>query len=313
MAHLTVAVSERAFQTSLDLLKRNFRIAESDSVDFGPFRAGYSLRAHLEGGSVDIRPDGSVLLSELDLRWDQLRLSLGLDIPEICVGGGCINMPWPIPDICLPRWCLFEDDPDVSLAVELAPFVAQEVSLTAGLATRRWDPALAVPQPLCDTLRALLVDAEVIPVFPIDRRQWHVHLVPGPVDIDLFDFPDIVGNLIENALTSAVAALIPGGWVRDLVLAIVGGIADLVRAILDIPDDIEEWLSDLFNISFGLLDVLIQAVSSFFAHCVPIYRIDDPFTLLAAEADRIAVQVPIVSLAVAANDDELILTADLGV
>ncbi|HMY98386.1 MAG TPA: hypothetical protein PLU79_01935 [Burkholderiaceae bacterium] len=313
MAHLTVAVSERAFQTSLDLLKSNFRIADADSVDFGPFRAGYSLRAHLEGGSVDIRSDGSVQLSELDLRWDQLQLSLGLDIPEICVGGGCINMPWPIPDICLPRWCLFEDDPDVSVAIDLAPFVAQEVSLNAALATRHWDPGLATPQPLCDTLRGLLVNAGVIPAFPTDRSQWHVHLVPGPVDIDLFDFPDIVGNLIENALTAAVAALIPGGWVRDLLLAIIGSIADLIRAVLDIPDDIEEWLSDLFNISFGLLDMLVQAVSSFFAHCVPIYRIDDPFTLLEAEPDRVAVQVPINQLGVAANDDELILTAQLGV
>ena len=313
MAQFTVAVSERAFQTSLDLLKRNFRIAQSDSADFGPFRASYALRAHLEGGAVDIRPDGSVSIQELDLRWDQLRLSLGLDIPEICVGGGCINMPWPIPDICLPRWCVFDDDPDVAISVDLAPFVAQEVSLTATLATRHWDPALATPQPACDTLRGLLVDAGVIPAFPTDRKQWHVHLLPGPVDIDLFDFPDIVGNLIENALTSAVTAIIPGGWVRDLVLAIVGGIADLIRAVLDIPDDIEEWLSDLFNVSFGLLDMLVQAVSSFFAHCVPIYRIDDPFTLMRAEPDRVAVLVPITNLGVAANDAELILTADLGV
>ncbi len=313
MAHITVAVSERAFQTSLDLLKRNFRIAAADSTDFGPFRAGYSLRAHLEGGSVDIRPDGSVKLDELDLRWDELRLSLGLDIPEICVGGGCINLPWPIPDLCLPRWCIFDRDPDVQFAIDLAPFVAQEVSLTATLATRHWDPATAVPQPVCNTLRSLLVDAGVIPALPTDRKQWHVHLLPGPVDIDLFDFPDVVGNLIENALTAAVTALIPGGWVRDLVLAIVGGIADLVRAILDIPDDLEEWLSDLFNVSFGLLDTLVQAVSSFFAHCVPIYRIDDPFTLMAAEPGRVAVQVPITQLGVAANDAELILTAELGV
>jgi hypothetical protein len=312
MADLTIAVSERAFRTSLDLLRRNFRIAAADNTSAGPLRAGYSLRAHLEGGTVDIRPDGSVRLSELDLRWDQLRLSLGLDIPEICVGGGCINLPWPIPDLCLPRWCLFDRDPDVSINIDLAPFVAQEISLTAALATRHWDPAQAVPQPACDTLRGLLVDNGVIPALPTDRKQWHVHLVPGPVDIDLFDFPDIVGNLIENALTSAVSALVPGGWVRDLLLAIVGGIADLIRAVLDIPDDIEEWLSDLFNVSFGLLDMLIQAVTSFFAHCVPIYRIDDPFTLLAAEPGRVAVLVPIKALGVSANDDELILSADFG-
>jgi hypothetical protein len=313
MSHLTLAVSERAVQTSLDLLKRNFRIAASDTLGIGALRAGYALRAHLEGGSIDIRPDGSVHLSELDLRWDQLQVSLGLDIPEICVGGGCIDLPWPIPDICLPRWCLFDRDPDVSIDIDLAPFVAQELSLSASIATRHWDPAAAVPQPACNLLRGLLVDAGVIPALPLDRKQWHVHLVPGTVDIDLFDFPDIVGNLVENALTGAVTALIPGGWVRDLVLAIVGGIADLIRAVLDIPDDIEEWLSDLLNVSFGLLDTLVQAVSSFFAHCIALYRIDDPFTLMPAESGRVAVLVPITALGVSANDDELILTADLGV
>jgi hypothetical protein len=314
MADLTVAVSEQAFRTSLDLLKRNFIIEKADTGSFGPFRAGYDLRAHLEGGTVDIRADGSVLLSELDLRWDRLRLMVGFDIPEICVGGGCVDLPFPLPDICLPRICVFSRDPDVSVTLNLAPLVAQEISLEATFGVRYWDPSVPPPgfDP-CAILRGVLSDASLLDDFPTDRKQWHVHLVPGPVDLDLFDFPDIAGNLFETALTNAVRALIPGGWVRNLILGIIGGIADLIRAILDIPDDIEEWLSDLFNISFGLLDFLAQAIGAFFGMCIPVYRIDDPFVVLEAEGSLIPVAVPIRNLAVSANDDELIVTADVGV
>lgn len=316
MADVTLAISEKTFATSVDVLKKNFLIEKSDSVDFGPFRAGYDLRAHLEGGSVDVRADGTVKLSELDLRWDRLRFSLGLDIEEVCVGGGCINLPFPFPDICLPEVCIFEDDPDVSINVNLAPFVAQEVSLEARLGVRYWDPEAPPPAiDLCDPLRDLLVNEAVMKPFPTDRNQWHIHLIPGPVDLDLFDFPDLVGDLIEDALTNAITALIPGGWVRDLVLDIIGGIAELIRTVLDIPDDIEEWLSDLFNVSFGLLDILTQAIGTYFGSCVPIYRIDDPLLVLAAETGElplIPVTVPIANLAVTANDDELIVTADIG-
>jgi hypothetical protein len=151
--------------------------------------------------------------------------------------------------------------------------------------------------------------------FPDDHKEWHVHLMPGPVDLDLFDFPDVAGNLVEAALTDAIMALLPPGFVRNLVLALVGGIAELIRTVLDIPDDIEEWLSDLFNISFGLLDIMAQGAGAFFG-CRPVYRIDDPYPLLEAEGEgdaaRIAVKVPIQNLGVVVNDDELVITADLG-
>jgi hypothetical protein len=102
---MTVAVSEGTFQKSVDVLVRNFKFEDADTKDFGAFTAGYDVKMHLEGGSVDLRSDNTIQVRELDIKWDRLKVILGLDIPEICVGGGCINMPWPIPDICLPKAC----------------------------------------------------------------------------------------------------------------------------------------------------------------------------------------------------------------
>lgn len=323
MAHLTVAASERAFKAMFDLLVGSIGWETSDSASFGRFTAGYHIKGHLEGGSVDLRAGNTVQVKELDIKWDILEVSLGLNIPEICVGGGCVNMPWPIPDICLPQVCVFDDNPDVEISLDLAPFVAQEVSFTGSLVARYYDaslpPSLIDP---CDMLRDVLSNAGVIEPLP-SHNQWHLFLDPETVDIDLFDFPDIVGDLIENALTNAIAAIIPGGWVRDLILEIIGGLADLIRDILDIPDEIDEWLSDLFNVSFGLFDFLVTLVLEIFGHCVPIHRIDDPFTILEEEVSTsvrldgapvtlVPVRVPILNLSVLVNDVEMIVQADAG-
>ena len=95
MAHATIAVSESTFQRSIDLIVKNFSFEKEDSGDFGLFSAGYDIAAHLEGGDVDFRSDNTIEIKELDLKWDRLAVTLGLDIPGICVGGWCIPMPWP--------------------------------------------------------------------------------------------------------------------------------------------------------------------------------------------------------------------------
>lgn len=304
MAHFTLAVSERTFQRSFDLLKRNLTFAQADQTSFGIFVAGYDVRAHLEGGTIDLRADNTISVKELDIRWDRLRFMLGINIPEICVGGGCINMPWPIPDICLPRVCVFSGNPDVSISPDLAALVAQEVSFTGSVVARYFDASLPVPSPdPCAPIRL-----EPLP----SHNQWHIHIDPQTIDVDLFDFPDIVGNLIENTLSNAIRAIIPGGFVRDIILAIIGGIADFIRFLLDIPDEIDEWLSDLFNVSFGLLDFIGTLILDFFSSCNPIYRIDDPFELLPARDGLIPVRIPLRDLSVRVNDVEMVAEVNIG-
>jgi hypothetical protein len=324
MAHLTAAVSEDAFKRSFDLLRDSIHWDKSDSGDFGPFTAGYHVQGHLEGGTVDFRNDNTIQIKELDIKWDKFEVTLGLDIDEVCVGGGCIELPWPLPDICLPKVCVFSDSPDVSISPDLAAFVAQEISFTGSMVARYYDASLPPPPwySPCSLLNTVLTSAGLIEPLP-NHNQWHIFIDPETVDLDLFDFPDIVGDLIEDALTSAIEAIIPGGWVRDVILGIIGGIADLIRFILDIPDEIDEWLSDLFNVSFGLFDFLLQMVLDLFGNCVPIYRIDDPFEILpskvttnvllsGAPVTLVPVKVPVRNLTVGVTDVELAIQADIG-
>jgi hypothetical protein len=325
MSHITVAVSEKTIKTAYEILVKNVAWEKSDTQDFGAFSAGYHIKGHLEGGSIDLRGDNTIQVKELDIKWDKLEVTLGLDIPEICVGGGCIPMPWPIPDICLPKVCIFSADPDISISPDFAAFVAQEISFTGGVNVRYYD-ASAPPPPWfdpCALLTGALTSTGIIEPLP-PNNQWQVFIDPQTIDIDLFDFADIVGDLIEDALTAAITALIPGGWVRDLILAIIGGVADLIRAILDIPDDIDEWLSDLFNVSFGLLDFLTTLIGDLFGNCVPIARIDDPFEIMPAEINNnvllsgapvtlVPVRIPIRNLNGHVTDVEMVVQADVGV
>ncbi len=303
MAHMNVAVSEDTFRRLFELFRDSFKLEAADTASLGPIRLGYDVKAHLENGTVELNAAGEVQVKELDLQWDRLKVMLGLDIPEICVGGWCVNMPWPIPDFCLPRWCVFSGDPDISIAPDLAAFVRQEISFTGILQVEKKDATHPVPVPPFPWLRQVTIPA---------GDAWLLYLKPGPIDLDLFDFADAVGDLLEELLVDAVTAIIPGGWVRDLILAIIGGIIDLIRAVLDLPDDIEEWLSDQLNVSFGLLDMIMQFVGDFFARYNPLYAVETPLEIMAGEGALPAVKIPIAALGVAVNDDEMTVTADIG-
>ena len=76
MANLTIAASEDSFRRLFGAVRDGFRFARADSRDFGRFSAGYDIAFHLEGGTIDLRADNTILVSELDIKWDRLDLSL---------------------------------------------------------------------------------------------------------------------------------------------------------------------------------------------------------------------------------------------
>jgi hypothetical protein len=313
MAHLNIAASEKTFTALFNALRDNFRLDKSDNADFGPFSASYALKAYLEGGTVDLRADNTVQIKELDVKWDQLDLTLGFDIPEICIGGFCII---PTPFGCAlraPRWCLFSADPDVSIILPLGGLLTSELSVTGSLLTKyRVDPLHP----------AGMNDWDAQDAIPSLANHWQLFVDPQTVDVDVFDIADIVGDLLENAVNAVVDGLLGflPGWARAIIHAILGPIIDLVRAILDIPDDIQEWISDLLNVSFGILDFVLQMVADYFASKAPLHEIEDPYPILEATANPnpgggnplVPVKMPIRDLRVFNNDVEMILEANVG-
>jgi hypothetical protein len=313
MAHLNIAASENTFKVMFNALRDNFMVSKSDSADFGPFSASYALKAHLEGGTVDLRADNTVQIKELDVKWDQLDLSLGFDIPEICIGGFCII---PSPFGCIlraPRICIFSADPDISITLPLGGLLTSELSVTASLLTKyHVNPARP----------AGMNDWDAQDATPSLANHWQLFVDPQTVDVDIFDIADIVGDLLENAVNAVVDGLLGflPGWARSIIHAILGPIIDLIRAILDIPDDIQEWISDLLNVSFGILDFILQFVADYFASRNPLHEIEDPYPILEATpnpnpgggAPLIPVKIPIRDLRVFNNDVEMILEANVG-
>ena len=227
MNHFTVAASEDTFKRIFEAVRDNFTFSKADSGNFGPFTAGYDLKFHLENGAIDLRAGNTVFLDELDIKWDRLDLTLGFDIPEICIGGFCII---PTPFGCAlraPKVCAFSSSPDVEVTLPLGGFTS-EVTLEGRLLARHftnpdrpagmndWDAQDADP-PLFD--------------------QWRIHLDPLWVDVDPIDIADTVGDLLEAAVDAVIDGLLGWlpDWAKDLIRAILGPVIDIIRAILDIP------------------------------------------------------------------------------
>jgi hypothetical protein len=298
MSHLTVAASEDAFKELFAAVRDGFTFSASDSGSFGPFTGGYSVALHLEDGTVDLRADNTVSIKELDVKFDTLTVTIGVDIPELCTPSICII---PTPFGCLlevPPQCLFSDDPDISIPLDLSGIVTSEISVVASPVTRYFvDPARP---PGMTPVQAQAAD---IP------NKWQILLDPQTVDIDFFDIADIVGDLLLDAIADALKALIP-----DVIefLFPIDEIIDLIRDILDLPDDIGEWLSDLLGVSFGLLNLIATAVADYFANENPIYEFEDPFPILPAVAGLIPVKIPIIDFTVQVDDDEMVVEANVG-
>ncbi|MGH3418138.1 MAG: hypothetical protein ACRDOD_00865 [Streptosporangiaceae bacterium] len=307
MADLTIALSEAVCAKTLEVVVANFGLDLSDGADFGGFHAAYDGRLVLKGGTLQLRDDGTVRLRELDARWDKLDFSLGVTIPEMSFGGGAVELPFGT--IHLPTVNVFSGNPTVTATVHLAPFVKHELSLVASPLIQYFKPGSTPIGPQCQKLHTALGIDDI-------KQQWRIFCDPQTIDFDLFDFADTVGDLFERAFTLAIDAILPLGPVRDLALAAIGSVADLLRTLLDIPDDFSEWLSDLFNVSLGVFNLILQFVADFFGKCISFYQLDDPFPMFPKTKEKTvelpAVTVPIQNLAATVNDVELVVTADIG-
>jgi hypothetical protein len=298
------AIGEQAATDVFTVVRDGFRLADSGSGDFGPFTLSYSADLHLEGGTLDFRSNNSISVSELDVKFDTLRACLGINIPEICVGGFCLI---PIPfDGCLveaPRLCAFSADPDLEFCLDIGGLITSEISATVRPVTKySVNPGRTASMNDWDAR-----DAGV-------PNHWQLYVDPLTIDLDLFDIADIVGDLLENALDSALDTILGGlpQWAKDLIKALLGPIIDVVRDILDFADDFGEWLSEQLGVSLGLFNTIVTAIADYFATQHPLLEIDEPVQLLAPSGSLIPVLVPIEFVGVHVTDDELILEADVG-
>ena len=314
MPHLRVAASEPAVKKLFAKVVDKFVLEDADSANLGPFTAGYDIKIHLNNGSVDLRSDGTVQVKELDIIWDRLDLSLGINIPEFCIPGFCL-----IPDIInggcaveIPPLCVFTADPDIEIVLPLGGgIITSEISITGRIQTRyHVNPDRPATM---DQWEAQVPD-------PPLYNTWQLFLDPQFVDIDLIDVADTIGDILDEAIEAAIEAL----GIPDIIADLLGSIVDLVRALLDIGDDIQEWLENLLGVSLGLENIIGQALIEHFVTDEPLFEIEDPFPILDKAAnpnnkegqpplpELVPVKLPIRDLTVSNNDVELIIEGNVG-
>ncbi len=306
MSDITIAASANAFDELFKALRDHFQFIKSDSGTFGPLSASYAIKLHLSGGTIQLNNDNTVEVKDVDVVFDTLQVKVCFKIPGWCVGAFCIIPdPWNgclvgFPGFCVPPGA----GTTICAPLDLSGLVSEISDLKARLLAKYFiDPARL---PGWSDL-----DAE----FQGHPNKWKIFVDPVWVHVDPIDIPATLGNLLENAVKKAINDLIPSwvpDWAKDLLWAIIGPILDLVKAILNIVGEINEWLSDLLGNTFDILGALETAVADYFANQNPIYDFEDPYPILQGTPGLIPVKVPIRNLKAQVNSKEMTVLADIG-
>lgn len=301
MSHITIAASEKAFVQLFNKIRDNFSFSKSDSASFGPFSASYAVALHLEDGSIQLNDDNTVEVRHLKIVWDTLKVQICFNLPGGCYGGWCIIPdPWNGCLVGVPKICL---GGPVCVPLDLSGLVSEVNDFKANLKPVYFvDPAR--------TPGESDLDAE----FAGHPNKWRIFIDPVFVHIDPIDVPASVANIIENIVRDAIESLFPvlPGFIVDALLAAIGPILDLVKSVLGIVGEINEWISDLLMNRFDLLGLIETALADYFAEKTPLYEFEDPYPVFDAEAGLIPVKIPIRNLASNVNSKEMIVTADIG-
>lgn len=300
---LTAAMSAAAFEKIFRAVVNGFRFSKTGDGSYGIFSAHYEVEAHLEGGSFEMRDDGTIVVKELDVKWDKLKLTIGIDIPEFCVGGGeaCAFPPYPSCDlplgdclscVTLPSFCFFSESPDISIPIDLSGLITSEVSFGARLRSY-YGVGTGVP------------------------NRWQIVVVPTlPFDLDIIDIADTVADLfrvfVQGAIDDLLYSLGAPDWAIDLIDAILGGIENILRNILDIPDDIGEWFIDFVS-SIGIFSSLLDDLYEYIGTMIPpVLEIQDPCPVLPQQGILIPVKIPIEYIGIDVNSHEMVIKGDVG-
>lgn len=304
MSHITLAASAKAFGLMFQLVRDNLKPSKSDSGSFGPFSASYSVAVHLEGGTIQLNDDDTVEVQHLHVVWDVLKLQLCFDLPGFCVGGWCVlSDPSDGCWVSLPEVCV---GGPMCMGLDLSGIVSEVSDLKARLAPRyRVDPGR--PPGVSD------LAAE----FAGKPNKWQVFLDPVWVHVDLIDPPATVANLLETRFKQAIEdslSWIPG-WAWPPVWDALGPLLDLLKSILGIAEEVDEWVSDLLNSTFDLVGWLETAIAHLIADDNPLFDFEDPYPILdgnSATHNPIPVKIPLRHLAAHVDSHEMVVTADIG-
>lgn len=268
--HFLVAIDEQGVRNILEPMVRSFSFHPSGSL--GPFY--YDLEITINPGSFDLIDQADqIRLREWDIHTD-LEVGVSFDIPEFCIGGGCLDLG--LFEICAPEICI--DIPEITFALDLPTLVSE---ISADLAFKIYR----------DTDN--------------DEIILGILVNPATLDIDFFDWEGILIEAFEDGLIGDLADLIGIGAVISWLLE------NIIGPILDLTDDVGEAITTLISdIVFGetWLGVGTEIIRFSDNINIPLADfVDLPSAIgepvIAFKLDKLALEVN--------SDQELVITADI--
>jgi hypothetical protein len=296
MTDLTVAISKAALEQTLGDFIEIFQFEANPSTSGSP-RFGLTVKCHLERGNVSLEPPsalnpiyqgGFFKLTDLVVAWDKLDFSVTVHLPKVGWGEFCL-IPDPIFGGCIvkiPGASFF--DVDITATIPIDNIIRSRLDLgVAPIAHRVWNS---------------------------DEQTYQWLVVPQVVwqNVQPIDPGDIVGDLIDGLVTKLVneaLSFLPD-WARDIVDAILHGIASFIRGLLNLPADLKSWLSNLIRFSLDPFDIILQLLENYFQNDLSFYRVNDPLALLPEETTPIklpAVKIPIQDIALTVDAAEFVI------
>jgi hypothetical protein len=278
---LTAALSKGTFIRLFQAIRDHstFDITVTPRTIFGPVKASGKFVFHLDNGAIDFGADNTVRIKELAIKWDVLQVNLSVNLPEICIPPFKICVPFLG---CTPQVCVFEGENDIVIPLNIPGIFTSEVSMNLR------------PKVYYGTSSA--------------GNKWIVQLEPiGPVDLDIISVSDTIGDLLEDAIEAALGGL----GLPDEILDILDWIVDRIRDLLDIGDDVQEWIKrvvfEALGIELGIDNLLVKLFTDEFQ----VLDLDDPVEVLEQDSPLIPVQIPIEFVGARVNQQEMIIEADV--
>ena len=279
---LTAAISKETFIRFFESIRDNttFDITVTPRAIIGDVvKAGARFVFHLDNGSINFGANNTIQINELDIKWDVLQVNLIIDLPKMCVPPFEICVPGLG---CTPQVCVFEGENDIPFTLNIPAIFTSEVSID---------------------LRPKVYYG----ISPAGNK-WLIQLEPiGPVDIDIIDISDTIGDILDNAIQTAIDAL----GLPSVVDEILDAIIDTIRDLLDIGDDVQEWIKDLVFDILGVELGIDNLLFKFFTDEFKILDLADPVEVLEEDAPLIPVRIPIEFIAAKVNEHEMIIEADV--
>ncbi len=255
MSDIKIQVKEKLIDDIFQEQKKQVKIDQTFPWSNGSFKVRGKVKAHLKDGEIRIVRAGTkshLEIKELDIVWEDVRFQFGLDIPTVTIGGQCVLRAFGRCRIRLPKKSFFRRSIDVKTPEIRLPQFRSEISMSA------------------------------FPIINQNDNNYKVYLKPTRPDIDFIDIPDTIGDALDSFVDKVVDNILGflPRWARNLIKRILGSLTKLVRRLLDLGDDIEEWLSRVLNTSLGVFDMFADILLAFFGPKFEIFEISDPYPIL---------------------------------